>query len=276
MSLISKRTSKWKLCHLSLVETVQATSITGLLHDCPQHTRDISNEETVPNNQAPIWCLALCKINNKKLAEVAKKKNLLVWPSISNHVWCAASSVGYTAFLKDRCLSFLHQIGNKHTWSCMAILNRCERAPLTKSAKGEKIDWMKPWSSAFLHLHRRYLKTRRGWKTWRNWTTFAMPEYSILNCRLSIKSILSEMIFTDEEFKSLSVLENFHSMMTMTCRKCCHFFYDGLKASSQKSAQRTSSNKSRRHFFRWRIVLSLLRFRKMSGKEYWYQMLQPV
>ena len=28
--------------------------------------------------------------------------------------------------------------------------------------------------------------------------------YSILNCRLSIKSILSEMIFTDEEFKSLS------------------------------------------------------------------------
>ena len=28
--------------------------------------------------------------------------------------------------------------------------------------------------------------------------------YSILNCRLSIKSILSEMIFTDEEFKSLN------------------------------------------------------------------------
>ena len=29
--------------------------------------------------------------------------------------------------------------------------------------------------------------------------------YSILNCRLSIKSILSKMIFTDEEFKCLSL-----------------------------------------------------------------------
>ena len=30
-----------------------------------------------------------------------------------------------------------------------------------------------------------------------------LETYSILNCCLSIKSILSEMIFTDEEFKSL-------------------------------------------------------------------------
>ena len=120
--------------------------------------------------------------------------------------------MGNTALLKDKYLSLLHHIVNKHAWSCMAILKNCEHKPLTRHEQRTK-KWLKPGSAAFLHL-KKILEDKK---------------------RLTDLEKLSHFCHT-------GILENFHSMMIMTSPKRCHFFYDGMNARSLLATIRHNYN----------------------------------
>ena len=198
-------------------------------------------------HQYDVWHYV--KSITKKLAKIAKKKEsdcLAEWiPLIANHIWwCAASSMGNTALLKDKYLSLLHHIVNKHAWSCMAILKSCEHKPLTRHEQRTK-KWLKPGSAAFLHL-KKILEDKK---------------------RLTDLEKLSHFCHT-------GILENFHSMMTITCPKRCHFFYDGMNARSQLALIRQNYNLHREQArtkagdMRWRIVFPKVKKQWVAKKIY--------
>ena len=161
----------------------------------PQVATLMRNKYTGINHQYDVWHFV--KSIQKKLAKISKKKDtaeLVAWiPSIANHIWwCSATCQRNTTLLKDKYLSLLQHITNRHNWSCMAILRGCEYEPLTAEQKKKK--WLKQGSPAFESLRKVFEEKKR----------------------LSDLSKLTHFCHT-------GALENLHSLMTMMCPKRSHF-----------------------------------------------------
>lgn len=166
-------------------------------------TAIMKNEYKEINHQFDIWHLV--KNILKKLMAKAKLKKceeLSPWiRSITNHMWwCAESCGGDAQLLREKWLSVLNHISNRHHWSGSTLFHKCAHKRLTAAEKKE-IQWLDPKSEAFKTLKEIVTETR---------LLNALPNLTM--------------------FCHTGELEVFHSMLLKYCPKRQHFHYEAMKA----------------------------------------------
>ena len=173
------------------------------------------------NHQYDVWHLS--KWVTKKLTKKAKKKDceeLTAWiQCISNHLWwCAATCNGLADVLREKWLSMLEHIVNKHSWKSypkFQFVKKCGHAAMNKREK-KSITWLKKGSPALVAL-----------------------EDVITNQKL-LKDLAKLT-----EFHHTGQLESYHSLMTKYVPKREHFSYNGMVARTQLAILDHNANTNR-------------------------------
>ena len=161
------------------------------------------------NHQYDLWHLS--KWVTKKLTKKAKKKDceeLTAWiQCISNHLWwCAATCNGLADVLREKRLSMLEHIVNKHSWKSspkFQFVKKCGHAAMSKREK-KSITWLKKGSPALVAL-----------------------EDVVTNQKL-LKDLAKLT-----EFHHTGQLESYHFLMTKYVPEREHFSYNGMVARTQ-------------------------------------------
>ena len=154
-------------------------------------------------HQYDIWHLV--KSIMKKLmakAKVKKCEGLQPWiKSISNHFWwCAESCRGNEQLLKEKWLSLLQHICNKHRWTGSRLFHKCAHQPLSREEQAD-VAWLDRKGEAFKALHS------------------VVTDKRLLNALPHVT-----------KFCHTGEIEVFHSMLLKYCPKRQHFHYDAMKA----------------------------------------------
>lgn len=173
------------------------------------------------NHQYDVWHLS--KWVTKELTKKAKKKGceeLTAWiQCISNHLWwCAATCNGQADVLREKWLSMLEHIVNKHTWKSspkFQLVKKCGHAAMSKREK-KSITWLKKGSPALVAL-----------------------EEVVTNQKL-LKDLAKLT-----EFHHTGQLESYHSLMTKYVPKREHFSYNGMVARTQLAILDHNANTTR-------------------------------
>ena len=155
------------------------------------------------NHQFDIWHLVKSLL--KKLwpkAKTDKCSDLTAWiQSIANHLWWAAATCGGNAqVLKEKWLSLLQHITNRHSWGGNQHFHKCAHDKLTLQQK-RSTKWLNPKSEAFKALQSIVTGTR---------FLNALPQITM--------------------FCHTGELEVFHSMLLKYCPKRQHFHYEAMTA----------------------------------------------
>ena len=166
-------------------------------------TSNMKKDHADINHQFDIWHLV--KSILKKIMAKSKTKTceaLGLWiRSIANHMWwCSESCGGDDQLLREKWLSLLNHITNKHRWGGSKIFKKCAHTVLTAAEKSET-EWLDPKSPAFKALQEIVTATR---------LLNALPHVTM--------------------FCHTGELEVFHSMLLKYCPKRQHFHYDSMKA----------------------------------------------
>ena len=186
-------------------------------------------------HQYDVWHLS--KSVTKKLTKKAKKKcneELLPWiQSVSNHLWWSVATCdGNTSVMKEKWLSIINHIANKHNWRDGKHFKKCAHRTLTRNEK-KQIPWLKPGSPSLVALDDVISNTRR------------LKDMEKLT-----------------EFHHTGALEVFHSLMLKYLPKRKHFTYSGMLARTQLAALDHNHNCSRAQ-----AVVSLAHARVSSGSK---------
>jgi len=171
-------------------------------------------------HQYDVWHFSKSIVKKlNKHAKMKKNQDLAPWiQSISNHLWwCAATCEGNAQLLKEKWLSILNHITNKHTWRRVRgqLYKKCSHQALTRAQKNATA-WLKPGSSAFVAL-----------------------EEVVTNAKLLAG--LPKLI----DFCHTGGLEVYHSMMLKYVPKREHFSYNGMIARTQLAAIDNNENAGR-------------------------------
>ena len=166
----------------------------------------MKNEKPDILHQFDVWHVG--KNIKKKLASVSKKKDcaeLSAWiRAVINHLWwCCASCNGDVKELKEKWVSIMYHIRNKHRWENHEIYKHCQHSKLTKHEQKRK-RWLKEGSPAFIALER-----------------------VVMN-----KTLLGDLKYL-ASFNHTGNLEVFHSLYNKYCPKRLHFGLHGMIARSQ-------------------------------------------
>ena len=157
-------------------------------------------------HQFDVWHMG--KNIKKKLTKAAKRKScaeLNAWiKSIINHFWwCCSSCKGNPEELKEKWLSILQHIANKHTWKGCKIYKKCAHKKLSKKER----------------RHKPFLKT-------------GSPAHKALSAIVQDKGLISDLKYLTQ-FSHTGTLEVYHSLYNKYCPKRLHFSYNGMIARSQ-------------------------------------------
>lgn len=160
-------------------------------------------------HQVDVW--HLCKNIKSKLATKAKKKEcveLAPWiKSVTNHLWWSSMTCeGNPQLLKEKWISILHHVADKHHWDSSVLYNRCPHDPIPPTAR-QKTKWLKEGSPAHDALKQVFLDKRL----------------------LNDLALLSKFIH-------IGALEVYHSLYNKYLPKRQHFGYQGMLARSQLAA----------------------------------------
>lgn len=196
------------------------------------------------NHQFDVWHFVKSVV--KKLKKKAKAKasaDLDAWiPSIANHLWWAASTcLGNATLLREKWLSFLHHCRNEHTWTDATLFMQCDHGELS----GSKKKWLHAESAAYASL------------------------VSVFEDRQLLKDM--EQL---TQFMHTGALENYHSLMAMTCPKRIFFGYNAMRARTQLAAIRHNYNVGREQATtksgkpRWNVVFPKAQKRWSAKKIY--------
>ena len=158
------------------------------------------------DHQFDVWHFV--KGLKKRLLEASKKascRSLQKWlKSITNHLWWACATCGGDEeLLREKWISVLFHIQNKHRWTGHKKFTKCEHPKLTKKQQKAK-EWLKPNSEAFIALQNIVLD----------------------------KSILKDLSYLTK-FSHTGVLEIFHALYNRWAPKRQHFSYLGMITRSQ-------------------------------------------
>ena len=153
-------------------------------------------------HQFDIWHVG--KNIKKKLAKAAKlkrNKDLQPWiKSIINHFWwCCKTCEGNEHILREKWLSILDHITNKHSWKGNKYFKRCAHDDKKLNRK-----WLKKNSSAYRALEK------------------------IVGC----PKLLADLKYLTD-FKHTGTLEVYHSLYNKYCPKRLCFSYEGMVARTQ-------------------------------------------
>ena len=173
-----------------------------------RHTqiRKYMREEPTINHQFDVWHFV--KNIKKKLLAASKKSSCKIiekWiKSIGNHFWwsCATCN-GDAELLREKWISELFHIQNKHTWTGNKKFRKCEHSRLTKKQIKAK-EWLSPKSDAFEALQNIVLEKK---------TLDNLPYLA--------------------KFRHTGVLEVYHSLYNKWAPKRQHFSYAGMLTRCQ-------------------------------------------
>ena len=163
-------------------------------------------EEPTINHQFNVWHFA--KNIKKKLLAASKKSSCKIiakWIKlIGNHFWwsCATCN-GDVELLREKWISLLFHIQNKHFWTGNNKFQKCEHPRLTKKQIKAK-EWLSPKSEAFEALQNIILD----------------------------RKILDDLPYL-KKFCHTGVLEVYHSLYNRWAPKRQHFSYAGMLTRSQ-------------------------------------------
>ena len=157
-------------------------------------------------HQYDVWHLS--KWVTKKLTKKAKKKGnepLFQWiKCVSNHLWwCSQTCGGSAESLRERWISILNHVVNKHRWKNNKYFHKCGHGRLSRR-KERKTKWLEDGSSAYIAL-----------------------EEVVLN-----KKFLKD-IEKLREFHHTGELEVYDSLLLKYVPKRLHFSYKGMVARTQ-------------------------------------------
>ena len=124
--------------------------------------------------------------------------------AIVNHFWwCCSSCNGNPGELKEKWLSLLYHIANRHEWEDCKIFKKCQHHTLLYD---ESI--RKPW-----------LKLQS-------------PAYTVLEKIISDRNLLSDLKYL-KNFNHTGTLEVYRSLYNKYCCKRLHFPYSSMIARSE-------------------------------------------
>ncbi len=131
----------------------------------PQIVKEMRVSNPDKHHEFDPWHVA--KGVSKKLATEAKRREcegLGQWiPSIINHLWWSAQTCeGNAEVLKEKWISVIHHVTNRHDWPGNRHYHQCAHEPLDETNQRRKL-WLKPGSEAHNALvkvveHKRLLK----------------------------------------------------------------------------------------------------------------------
>ena len=157
-------------------------------------------------HQFDIWHVS--KNIKKKLVEKARKKacrDLNDWiRSIINHFWwCCATCNKDEVLLKEKWLSILCHIKNKHSWEHANLFKKCEHARLTKKEQKRK-----------------------------RWLSEGSPSYLAVESVVTNRYLLADLKYF-VQFNHTGSLEVYHALYNKYCPKRLHFSLPGMIARSE-------------------------------------------
>ena len=160
-------------------------------------------------HQVDVW--HLCKNIMSKLAKKQRKggaRNCPPWiKSVTNHLWWSAMTCeGNTELLREKWISILHHVVDKHSWDSSVLYNCGPQDPISATAR-RKTKWLKEGSPAHEALKQ------------------VVVEKRLLN-NLDLLS----------KFNHTGALEVYHSLYNKYMPKRQHFGYKGMVGRSQLAA----------------------------------------
>lgn len=200
---------------------IEANDIEVKLISTDRHTQ-IKKEMRVNHanidHQFDPWHLA--KTVSKKLSAASKKSgcsDLAPWiPSIVNHLWwCAESCNKDPEVLREKWLSVMHHVTNRHSWPGNRHFHKCDHPPLSPEQQRKK-KWLKPGSAAHTAL------------------------VNIVKDKLLLKDIIHLT-----QFVHTTALEVYHSMYLKYLPKLQHFTHDVMKVGTMLAALDHNNNVNR-------------------------------
>ena len=168
--------------------------------------KHIREEEDEMEQQFDIWHFV--KSLKKSLRAAAKKASCKIiekWiKSIGNHLWwCCATYEGDEELLREKWMSVIFHVQNKHRWAGYKKFRKCTHPRLTRKQQKAK-EWIKPNTEAF----------------------------TVLQSIVLDPKLLSELKFLTK-FSHTGVLKVYHSLYNRWAPKRQHFSYSGMLARSQ-------------------------------------------
>jgi len=201
-------------------------------------------------HQFDIWHVSKSVV--KKLTQKSLLKgngDLKPWiSSVSRHLWWSAATCGQDAtVLKEKWVSLVNHVANKHSWSGANNFHQCAHGLLSRKDEKE-ITWLKPGSTAHVAL-----------------------EDVVTNKRL-LKDLEK---LTD--FCHTGALEVYHSLMLKYSPKREHFSYKGMIARTKLAAMDNNSNTGRKQA----VVLhgenaGQKKYKKCFPKAYKHWVVKPI
>ena len=197
------------------IDTISKLEANGIAVDVistdrhPQIKKEIRVNHPNIDHQFDPWHVA--KSVSKKLGTASKKSGCLElapWiPSIVNHLWWSAESCGKDPeLLREKWLSVIHHVTNRHEWPGNRYFHKCEHSRLS-SEQARKKKWLKPGSAAHTAL------------------------VNIVKDKLLLKDIVHLT-----QFVHTTALEIYHSLYLKYLPKMTHFTHDVMTAGSMLAA----------------------------------------
>ena len=184
----------------------------------PQIKKEMRVNHPNIDHQFDPWHVA--KSVSKKLSAASKKSDcsdLAPWiPSIVNHLWWSAESCGKDPeVLKEKWLSVIHHVTNRHEWPGNRHFHKCEHGRLTTEQQRRK-KWLKPGSASHTAL------------------------VNIVKDKHLLKDIVHLI-----QFVHTTALEVYHSLYLKYLPKLTHFSHDVMKAGTMLAALDHNFNANR-------------------------------
>lgn len=184
----------------------------------PQIIKEMRVNHPNKEHQFDPWHLA--KSISKKLVNATNKKGceqLKPWiPSIINHLWWSATTCeGNSVLLKEKWLSVIHHVTNRHDWPGNQFYHKCAHQPYTQEVSRKK-KWLIPGSAAHNAL------------------------VGVVKDKRLLKDIehLTKCVHT-------TLLEVYHSMYLKYLPKQMHFTHDAMSKGTMLAALDHNRNVNR-------------------------------
>uniref|UniRef100_A0A671PRE8 Uncharacterized LOC107702177 n=1 Tax=Sinocyclocheilus anshuiensis TaxID=1608454 RepID=A0A671PRE8_9TELE len=212
---------------------VKVSSISTDRH--PQIVKEMRASNQEKHHEFDPWHVAKGVL--KKMAIAAKRKECVglgEWiPSIVNHLWWSAQTCeGNAEVLKEKWVSVIHHVTNRHDWPGNKHYHRCAHEPLDELTERTKL-WLSPGSEA----HKALVRTVKDKRL------------------LKDLDHLTKCIHT-------TTLEVYHSMYLKYLPKRTYFGYDEMIHASMLAALDHNNNANRQQVS---VLLTQLSFLASSS-----------
>ena len=158
----------------------------------------MKNQRDDIKHQFYIWHVG--KNIKKKLVKLAKKKGC---HDLNEWIKSGANCNKDHTLLREKWVSILHHIRNKHRWEDATVHKKCEHPKLSKRDRLEK-----------------------------TWPKEGSPAYKALETVVKEKTLLNDLQHLTE-FNHTGQLEVYHSSYNKYCPKRLHFGWNGMVARSE-------------------------------------------